>query len=210
MNTERFWVPVQISWNFGPVVMDERLFVRAVKRDHWSGTFVVDVSFDEKNAVVLPAQTRGNGSNFPSDGMAMMSPNWTIPSYWSLALIFCSLYWFVFGNFSLTVCMLFWPKILRKIAHSVNTSNFSQSCSHIHATTAVIFVDEWTCRCYIYLPWPPPKYCHSHSIATANHIITLDGASILSWAHDPDCQHTIACDTIEEGSLNHWAPTHTL
>ncbi len=35
-------------------------------------------------------------------------------------------------------------------------------------------------KCYIYLPWPPPKYCHSHSIATANHIITLDGATILS------------------------------
>ncbi len=64
--------------------------------------------------------------------------------------------------------------------------------------------------CYIYLPWPPPKYCHSHSIATANHSITLAGATILSWAHDPDCQHTIACDTIEEGSLNHWVPTHTL
>ncbi len=39
--------------------------------------------------------------------------------------------------------------------------------------------------------------------ATANHSITLDGATILSWAHDPDGQHTIACDTIEEGSLNH-------
>ncbi len=26
-------------------------------------------------------------------------------------------------------------------------------------------------HCYIYLPWPPPKYCHNHSIATANHII---------------------------------------
>ncbi len=44
---------------------------------------------------------------------------------------------------------------------------------------------------------------HGHSTATANHSITLDEATILSWAHDPDCQDTIACDTTQEGSLNH-------
>ncbi len=49
------------------------------------------------------------------------------------------------------------------------------------------------------LPWPSI----ATATATTNHIIPLDGATILSWAHDPDCQHTIACDTIEEGSLNH-------
>ncbi len=49
------------------------------------------------------------------------------------------------------------------------------------------------------LPWPSIATATS----TANHIIPLDGATNLSWAHDPDCQDTIACDTIEEGSLNH-------
>ncbi len=51
---------------------------------------------------------------------------------------------------------------------------------------------------------------HSHSNSHSQSYHSLDGATILSWAHDPDCQHTIACDTIEEGSLNHWAPTYTL
>ncbi len=49
------------------------------------------------------------------------------------------------------------------------------------------------------LPWPSI----ATATATANHVIPLDRATILSWAHDLDCQHTIACDTIEEGSLNH-------
>ncbi len=53
------------------------------------------------------------------------------------------------------------------------------------------------------LPWPSI----ATATATANSSITLDGAldgaTIIYWAHDPDCQHRIACDTIEEGSLNH-------
>ncbi len=48
------------------------------------------------------------------------------------------------------------------------------------------------------LPW---WNCHSNSHNQSYH--SLDGATILSWAHDPDCQHTIACDTREEGSPNH-------
>ncbi len=44
---------------------------------------------------------------------------------------------------------------------------------------------------------------HNHSNSHSQSYHSLDGATILSWAHDPDCQHTIACDTIEEGSLNH-------
>ncbi len=58
---------------------------------------------------------------------------------------------------------------------------------------------------YIYIYYDHPL---STAIATAQpqpifSSITLDGATILSWAHDPDCQQTIACDTIQRGSLNH-------
>ncbi len=45
---------------------------------------------------------------------------------------------------------------------------------------------------------------HSHSNSHSQSYHSLDEkATILSWAYDPDCQHTIAYDTIEEGSLNH-------
>ncbi len=33
---------------------------------------------------------------------------------------------------------------------------------------------------------------HSHSNSHNQSYHSLDGATILSWAHDPDCQHTIA------------------
>ncbi len=52
-----------------------------------------------------------------------------------------------------------------------------------------------------YIPFP--QKLHGKATATANSSITLDGATIIYWAHDLDCKHTIAYDTIEEGSLNH-------
>ncbi len=58
-----------------------------------------------------------------------------------------------------------------------------QNVSRAIATVIYIYHDH---------PLRLPRPSIATATATANHIIPLDGATILSWAHDPDCQHTIA------------------
>ncbi len=80
--------------------------------------------------------------------------------------------------------------------HHSRASNTFRECFYFCRVRSVI---------YIYHDHPPKTAMafHSHSNSHNQSYHSLDGATILSWAHDPDCQHRIACDTIEEGSLNH-------
>ncbi len=83
-------------------------------------------------------------------------------------------HWSVFPRENLLLCpdlppRLFCAEVARPVLrqHSKQALEMSLQIDISCWTECCLFCGN----CYIYLPWPPPKYCHSHSIATANHII---------------------------------------
>ncbi len=75
--------------------------------------------------------------------------------------------------------------------------------SPLEPTNYLLYIQLTVIYIYYDHPLSTAMAFHSHSNSHSQSYHSLDGATILSWAHDPDCQHIIACDTIEEGSLNH-------